>query len=428
MHKNAFAPLRLILSIMIILLALPMVYGQDSHAQNIKPRLIPFKFTPPPYNPREDVDTSHWARVCIMEMARPTFSGDKLNVQDKDLVLAWQRLYERLRNANLDAKISGVNAFVNKLAIPEVIYDNLAIGETKWPAPGEFIGREYYHSGGYAIVKYFALLALGVPETQLGLVVVEDTHANREHILLIVLNRDGFYVLDNRHDIIRPVILSHYLPEYFINYESAWLPKIDFKTVDVNTVFPTGKVLSLTNPPGSGKLPVQSHKYWYYVFNNERLKPTFKKDVLNVNDAGLKQKWKALYDELYRADIYEKLQKVNTFFNKNKYTDDLDNWGAEEYWATPREFMLKGRGDCEDYAVAKYYALKALGVPPKSMVLVSVIDDKSGMGHLVLSVSYAGSFYILDNNGNTVYRNGTKNFYKPRYYLNETGVWVRGDL
>ena len=59
----------------------------------------------------------------------------------------------------------------------------------------------------------------------------------------------------------------------------------------------------------------------------------------------------------------EKLEKVNRFFNSRiRFANDVDVWGIQDYWATPIEFLCKGAGDCEDFAIAKYFTIKAMGV------------------------------------------------------------------
>jgi len=83
-----------------------------------------------------------------------------------------------------------------------------------------------------------------------------------------------------------------------------------------------------------------------------------------------------------------KLNVVNTWVNKVKYDSDMHIYGLSDYWATLYEFVGKDRGDCEDYVIAKYYILKALGVDPHKMKFTYVVyRDKRGhlLAHMVLS-------------------------------------------
>ena len=74
----------------------------------------------------------------------------------------------------------------------------------------------------------------------------------------------------------------------------------------------------------------------------------------------------------------ERLQMVNGYFNQWPPKQDSDAWKTPEYWCTPREFMKQRGGDCEDYAIAKYFALRYLGVEAKRMriVIVRQRDEK----------------------------------------------------
>ncbi|MGB9802176.1 MAG: transglutaminase-like cysteine peptidase, partial [Arcobacter sp.] len=73
--------------------------------------------------------------------------------------------------------------------------------------------------------------------------------------------------------------------------------------------------------------------------------------------------WDEMVENAKSKDILHKLKDVNDFFNKIKYQTDQSHWGKKDYWAAPFEFMGTGAGDCEDYAIAKYFTLRKLGVP-----------------------------------------------------------------
>jgi len=96
-----------------------------------------------------------------------------------------------------------------------------------------------------------------------------------------------------------------------------------------------------------------------------------------------------LLSQLAFADIAE----VNESINQIPYKTDVDNWGKKDYWATPAEMRNKGAGDCEDYAIAKYFALLELGYPEKDM-LIAYVSGK--IPHMVLLVR-TDKVYVLDN-------------------------------
>ena len=81
------------------------------------------------------------------------------------------------------------------------------------------------------------------------------------------------------------------------------------------------------------------------------------------------------YDNLIRSATgrpdSDALAPVNRFFNDRiRYASDFETWGTGEYWATPDELMEKGQGDCEDFAVAKFFTLKWIGVDEDKLNLV----------------------------------------------------------
>lgn len=92
-----------------------------------------------------------------------------------------------------------------------------------------------------------------------------------------------------------------------------------------------------------------------------------------------------LMNSLKNTSEDEKLKKVNHFFNQVRYQSDLKTWGQKDYWATRMEFLGKDKGDCEDYATAKYFTLKQLGIPTKKMYLSYVKATKQKVAHMVLT-------------------------------------------
>ena len=73
-------------------------------------------------------------------------------------------------------------------------------------------------------------------------------------------------------------------------------------------------------------------------------------------------------------DDASRLLAVNEFFNlRIQFAADIDIWGQNDYWATPLQSLAVGRGDCEDYVIAKYTVLLAMGVPRHRLRLVGGI-------------------------------------------------------
>lgn len=79
------------------------------------------------------------------------------------------------------------------------------------------------------------------------------------------------------------------------------------------------------------------------------------------------------------------LQAVNDQLNRIPFLSDQAHWGQDDYWATPAEAVASNGGDCEDYAIAKYYMLKELGVPLQRLRITYVKALKINDAHMVLA-------------------------------------------
>jgi predicted transglutaminase-like cysteine proteinase len=119
------------------------------------------------------------------------------------------------------------------------------------------------------------------------------------------------------------------------------------------------------------------------------------------------------------------LRSVNAAVNALPYVTDAVNWGRTDFWETPIEFLRHG-GDCEDYAVAKYMALQALGVPVDDMRVAVVDDQELGVTHAVLLVADDDRYDLLDNLTDEVVPVAGLSVYRPIYAINEHGWWNYG--
>jgi len=119
----------------------------------------------------------------------------------------------------------------------------------------------------------------------------------------------------------------------------------------------------------------------------------------------------------------DKVKAVNKFFNQWPYRLDAGNYGKSDYWATPVEFLNKS-GDCEDYSIAKFYALQELGFSGDSLRVVALKDKIRNIGHAVLAVYLDGDIYILDNQTNMVMSHKKYKHYLPQYSVNEKFRWM----
>ncbi|WP_235835063.1 transglutaminase-like cysteine peptidase [Piscinibacter terrae] len=126
-----------------------------------------------------------------------------------------------------------------------------------------------------------------------------------------------------------------------------------------------------------------------------------------------------------------KLDALNQFFNRRILSrEDIDVWGQVDYWASPMEMMEKGAGDCEDYAIAKYFSLVALGMPVQKLRLVYVRAQIGGAGgtvqaHMVLAYYSAPNAepLILDSLISEVRPASRRPDLSPVFSFNSEGLW-----
>lgn len=116
------------------------------------------------------------------------------------------------------------------------------------------------------------------------------------------------------------------------------------------------------------------------------------------------------------------VELVNDYFNRFRYILDMTNWSVVDYWATPLQFY-DVNGDCEDYAIAKYYTLRGLGYDASAMRIVVLLDRNLGIHHAVLAVEVDGDILILDNQISGVVSASRISHYEPILSLNEVGAW-----
>ncbi|EQB39103.1 hypothetical protein M947_08050 [Sulfurimonas hongkongensis] len=125
-----------------------------------------------------------------------------------------------------------------------------------------------------------------------------------------------------------------------------------------------------------------------------------------------------------KSDI-KKLEKVNSFFNKVKYSPDMKIYGKPDYWATPWEFLGRDRGDCEDYVISKYFALLYLKVDAKKLFFTYVRSSKFKEAHMVLTYfeTPRSEPLVLDNNNFKVLKASQRKDLTPIYHFNGESLY-----
>ena len=127
-------------------------------------------------------------------------------------------------------------------------------------------------------------------------------------------------------------------------------------------------------------------------------------------------------------DDLGKLAAVNDFFNRRiVFREDIEVWQQPDYWASPLETLNQGQGDCEDYAVAKYFSLLAIGVQPARLRMVYVLAQVGAaqMPHMVLAYYAAPGAepMILDNLVGELRSASRRPDLTPVFSFNSDGLW-----
>ncbi len=142
--------------------------------------------------------------------------------------------------------------------------------------------------------------------------------------------------------------------------------------------------------------------------------------------------WQKILADGRKTSEQEKLRRINDFFNRRiAFDDDQSIWGKRDYWATPSELIGQGRGDCEDFSIAKYYSLIELGIPVSKLRLVYVKATVNGpdgpflQAHMVLAYYATPSAVpsILDNLNPTILPASQRSDLSPIFSFNSAGLW-----
>lgn len=161
--------------------------------------------------------------------------------------------------------------------------------------------------------------------------------------------------------------------------------------------------------------------------------PAFDADALRAIErrygaaaAGRVQDWRQLIDTARDQPLPARLQAVNDYFNQLLFVDDIIHWHKSDYWATPVEFLATGGGDCEDFAIAKYFTLIELGVPESRLQITYVKALRLNQAHMVLAyyANPAADPLVLDNLVPDVRPGSSRNDLVPVYSFNGQGLWI----
>jgi predicted transglutaminase-like cysteine proteinase len=138
--------------------------------------------------------------------------------------------------------------------------------------------------------------------------------------------------------------------------------------------------------------------------------------LLAIVDSGRQREGRARLGEINRA--------VNLAIRP---MTDLAQFGQEDVWSSPLATFYRGAGDCEDYAIAKFVALRMAGIAPEDLRIVVLADTMRGEGHAVAAVRLDGRWLILDNRRMAMVEDMAFRNYRPLFVIDQSGVMKYSD-
>jgi predicted transglutaminase-like cysteine proteinase len=131
----------------------------------------------------------------------------------------------------------------------------------------------------------------------------------------------------------------------------------------------------------------------------------------------------ALVDEARKQTGRARIDTVNNSINGAiRYTSDLEQHGVVDVWLSPLATLASRRGDCKDYAIAKYFALRDAGVALEDMRLMLVRDQSIQQDHAVVAVRDEGRWLILDNRYSRLLEAAQARQFLPLFAIDREGV------
>jgi len=140
-----------------------------------------------------------------------------------------------------------------------------------------------------------------------------------------------------------------------------------------------------------------------------------------ASDAALK--FLAIVETARERDGRARLGEINRAVNLAIHPmSDLAQFGEVDVWSSPLITFYRGAGDCEDYAIAKFEALRMAGIPAEDLRIVVMADLVRGEGHAVAVVRFDGHWLILDNRRMAIMEDVSVRNYRPLFVIDQSGV------
>ncbi|WP_182912042.1 transglutaminase-like cysteine peptidase [Sphingomonas cavernae] len=137
--------------------------------------------------------------------------------------------------------------------------------------------------------------------------------------------------------------------------------------------------------------------------------------------------WSTAVAQARRLDRLDQLRHINRWVNDRLgYTSDQVLNGMPDLWSSAASTLARGRGDCEDYAIAKMALLASLGFRAEDLFLVLVRDGARRDDHAILAVRAEGRLHVLDSTTNEVRESSLVPDYFPVMSFAAGRAWLHG--
>jgi predicted transglutaminase-like cysteine proteinase len=131
----------------------------------------------------------------------------------------------------------------------------------------------------------------------------------------------------------------------------------------------------------------------------------------------------AIVDAAKARDGRGRLGEINRAINLAiRPTSDLAQYGEIDVWSSPLATLARAAGDCEDYAIAKFVALRLAGLSPDDLRIVIMRDTISGEDHAVAAARLDGRWLTLDNRRMAMVEDAQIRNYQPTFVIDRDGV------
>jgi predicted transglutaminase-like cysteine proteinase len=136
----------------------------------------------------------------------------------------------------------------------------------------------------------------------------------------------------------------------------------------------------------------------------------------------------AIVDNARARDGRARLGEINRAINLAiRPMSDLAQYGEIDVWSSPLVTFAHGAGDCEDYAIAKFVALRLAGVDPGDLRIVIMHDTIRGEDHAVAAARLDGRWLTLDNRRMAIIEDAQLRNYRPTFVIDQTGIMQYDD-